>query len=294
MSRAKSFNETVLSIKLQKGLADRKRLPLVHVISVLEEVSQMIAEVGRDLQRQKGIPSPTGEFGLEILAGSKGLLFLPGSLQAHLAITQDVQTGILAAQRVVRTVRLMEEDKFPPAEDEEINAHIVRRLNRIARIQELDKIEMHLAVKVPGYPKSMEATFGTTAVALARSLQAPTFRMEEMTLYGKLFELTDRSTSEEEEGKFFWGELRRENGETWRVQFRASDVNVVTGLFRKQVAITGTAFYYRVASPKLVAEKIEADPERDFETAFEDLQGCYKDIYKADFPTLMRRMHGEE
>lgn len=294
MSRGKSVNETVLSVKLQKGLADRRRLPLVHVISVLEEVSQMIAEVGRDLQRQKGIANPTGEFGLEILAGSKGLLFSPGSLEAHLAITQDVQTGILAAQRIVRTVGLMEEDKFPPAEDEEVNAHIVRRLNRIARIQELDKIEMHLAVKVPGYPKSMVATFGTTAVALARSLQAPTFRMEEMTLYGKLFELTDRSTSDEEEGKFFWGELRRESGETWRVEFKASDVNLVTGLFRRQVAITGTAFYYRVASPKLVAEKIEADPERDFETAFEDLQGCYKDIYKADFPTLMRRMHGEE
>lgn len=294
MSRPNSTKETVVWITFQKGLADRKRLPLAHVLTVLEEFRQMITEVGRTLQLQKGVPNPTGDFGLEVLASSQGMIFRPGSLQITCAITQDVRTGILAAQHVVRTISTLESETFPPPEDEEINRYVVRRLNRIAPIQEKDKIEMHLAVKRPGFPKALTATFGVTAAALARSLQAPTFRMEDMTLYGKLFELSDHSTSEEEIGKYFWGELRRENGEVWRVQFKADDLTLVTPLFRKQVALTGVALYYRVASPKLIADRIELDKDRDFEMAFEELYGCDKDIYKSDFQTLMKKMRGEE
>jgi len=294
MSSSNSTHETVIYIKFQKGLAERKRLPLAHVLSVLDEFRQMIGEVGRTLQFRKGLPNPTGDFGLEILAGPRGMVLRSGSLQAPIVMTQDVQTGILAAQHVIKTIGILESDKFPPPEDEEIDRYIVRRLNRIARVQDTDKFETHFAVKRPGFPKPLSATFGATAIALARAMQAPTFRMEGMTLYGKLFELADHSTSEEDIAKYFWGELRRENGETWRVQFRKDHLSTVIPLFGKQVAITGTAFYYRIASPKLVAENIEQDKDRDFEAAFEELLGCHRDIYRADLSTLMRRMHGEE
>lgn len=294
MSRRNPTSETVIYIKFQKGLADRKRLPLAHVLSVLEEFRQMIAEVGRAFQFRKGIPNPTGDFGLEILAGPHGAVFRPGSLETPVVITQDVQTGILATQHVIKTIGTLESDKFPPPEDEEIDRYIVRRLNRIAHIQQTDKIETYFAVKRPGFPRPMAATFGATAAAMARAMQAPTFQMEGMTLYGKLYELADRSPSEEDTGKYFWGELRRENGEVWRVRFKSEDLPKVVPLFRKQVVLTGTAYYYRVAGPKLVAEQIDQDKDRDFEEAFEQLLGCYKDIYKADFRTLMKRMHGEE
>ena len=94
----------VFTIKLQKGLADRQRLPLADVIAVLEEVRQMIADMGREIQRDRGIEKPTGDFGLELLAGPRGILFKSGSVQAHVAITSNIDTGILAAQRVVTTV----------------------------------------------------------------------------------------------------------------------------------------------------------------------------------------------
>lgn len=293
MSRRNSMNETVVTIKLQKGLADRRRLPLAHVIALLEEVRQMISDVGRDLEHQKGVLNPTGDFGLEVLAGTSGIIFRPGSIQTNLVITQNVQIGILAAQRVINTVGQLEREELPSQEDE-ISSHIVRRLNKMARIQETDKIETLLSVKRPGYPKPMHATFGSVGIAAARSLQAPTFRMEDLTLYGKLFGLSDRSMADDETGKVFWGELRRENGEVWRIQFKAEDVSAVSKLFRRQVAITGTAFYYRVASPKLVAERFDIDQERDFESAFDSLFGCYKESYKADFITLLKKMHGED
>jgi len=36
-------SETIFTVKLEKGLAERKRLPLAHVISVLDELRQLIA-----------------------------------------------------------------------------------------------------------------------------------------------------------------------------------------------------------------------------------------------------------
>ena len=68
------IDSPVFTIKLQKGLAERQRLPLADVISVLEEVRQMIADVGREIQRDLGIEKPTGDFGLELLAGAQGIV----------------------------------------------------------------------------------------------------------------------------------------------------------------------------------------------------------------------------
>jgi hypothetical protein len=105
-----------------------------------------------------------------------------------------------------------------------------------------------------------------------------------------LVELLDRDPSEED-GKGFWGELRKDDGEAWRIQFKPSDVDEVTRLFRKQVMVTGKAIYYRVATHKLVAESIAADIERDYEAAFDELNGCYKDAFS---PELLRAVRGEE
>ena len=65
-------------VRLEKGLADRQRLPLAHVISVLEEVRQMILDAGRELQADIGIEQPVLDFGLELIAGPDGVVFQPG------------------------------------------------------------------------------------------------------------------------------------------------------------------------------------------------------------------------
>ncbi len=217
-------------------------------------------------------------------------MFTRSSVQAQIAITSDVQNGLLAAQKVLQTVEVLEKaERSRPKE--EVDARIVRRLNRIARIQRTDKTEMRIELRKPGR-KASAATFGEAAIACARSLQAPTFSVEGLTVFGKLYELTDKNPDDETD-KGFWGELRRDNGEVWRVQFKPSDLERVVRLFRRQVSVTGRALYYRIEKPKIVAEDITQDRERDYEAAFDELYGCDKDTFRADFETLLREMRGD-
>jgi hypothetical protein len=251
-------------------------LPLDHVIRVLEEVRQMVLDAGREIQRDKGLERISTEFGLEVLTSERGILFKGGSVEAQIAVTANTQTGILAAKRIVQTVNDLTRKKYTPVT--EADRSIVRRLNRITRIQRIDRTELQIAV-IPAAGKRMtakQATFGDAAAEAAWSIQAPVFQMEHMVLYGKLYELKDADSEDEDRG--FWGELHRESGELWRIQFRAKDADKAAGLFRKQVTVTGTAKYYRIAAPKLVADDIVADKERDYESAFDELYGCDNEV----------------
>ena len=294
MARKKKseFDAPVLVIKLQKGLAERKMLPLDHVIRVLEEVRQMVFDAGREIQRDTGIDNPDIEFGLELLAGNHGLLFKAGSVEAHVAITANTQTGVLAAHKIVDTIESLAHKKYTPAT--EGDRSIVRRLNRVAKIQQTDKMEMQLGISEPGKVKhAKEAVFGETAAATAWAIQAPVFQMGSMVLYGKLYELKDASGKEEGAGGF-WGELRRDNGELWRIQFKDDDAQKAAAQFRNQVTVTGTAKYYRIASPKLVADDIAPDKDRDYESAFDDLLGCDKDIYPDGFQRALHDLREDD
>jgi hypothetical protein len=287
-----SNESPIFIVRLEKGLADRQRLPLQHVIAVLEEVRQMICEAGREVQRDKGFERPSGDFGLELVAGSRGVLFQPGSVQAHIAITQDVQSGVLAAERVISLVtRLGERDLHEL--DDPTERQIVRRLNRIAKFQRTDKTELRMVVQKPSSQAVEQAIFGDAAIETIRSLQAPVFEMEGLTVFGKLYELRDRDEEDEENDRGFWGELRRENGETWRIQFASSDTERAVSLFRKQVAVTGHAKYYRIANPKLIVREIVPDIDRDYETAFEELFGSDRESLGTDARALLREMRGD-
>ena len=277
-------------VKLEKGLADRMRLPIDHVLRVLEEVRQMIADAGREIQTDMGMDKPTADFGLELLAGPQGMLFRPGSVQAQMAITNNIQIGILAAKRVVDTIESLAKRKYIVTS--EADRSIVRRLNRINRVRQIDKTEVHLLLARPGSKKPIEAVFNEAAAASAWSLQAPVFEVEGMTVYGKLYELKDTDPSDEEK-RGFWGELRRDNCETWRIKFHREDIDRVAVLFRKQVMITGTAKYYRIQAPLLIATDIQQDKERDYETAFDELYGCDRDVYGTDFNKAMKVMRDD-
>lgn len=288
-------NDPIIIVKLQEGLADRHRLPLNHVISVLEEVRSMVTEAGREIQRERGLEKPT-DFGLELIAGEDGIVFKQGSVEAAIAITTDIQDGFLAAQKIVRTVEGLRAERGKRLPTEDFNIGIVRRLNRIARIQRTDHTKLSLSVRAPRTDHEEKADYSTlfdqTAIDFARSLQAPTFSIEGMTLFGKLTQLRDKDESEES-GRGFWGELIRESGESWRIQFKASDVDTAARLFRKQVAVTGKAFYFRALSPKLLAQQIVAETERDYEKAFDELYGCDRDFYRSDLASLLKELHEE-
>ena len=127
--------DAIVTVKLQEGLADRKRLPLADVLGVLEEFRQMVAEAGRRIQRERGVPNATGDFGLELVAGEAGNLFKPGSVQAPLAITNNTAIGILAVQEVVRTLNTLEADQGVPEPNRQYDRLMLRRISRVARIQ---------------------------------------------------------------------------------------------------------------------------------------------------------------
>jgi hypothetical protein len=116
MARTKKTQNTISSptfiVKLEKGLADRQRLPLDHVLRVLEEVRQMIIDAGREIQSDIGMEKPSAEFGLELVADPQGILFKAGSVQAEIAITSNAHIGVLAAKRVVDTVGSLSKKKF--------------------------------------------------------------------------------------------------------------------------------------------------------------------------------------
>ena len=275
-------------VKFDRGLAERHRLPLDHVLSTLRELRAMVEETGRDLQRQKGVENPTGDFGMELLAG-----FKKGSFQVNIALTRDVRIGRAAVEEIIGTVNWLatmdgriDEIKKP----EDGASKIVRRLSRIAEIQKNDKTEMRLELR--DGRKKAAATFDDAAIASTKVLAAPQFQMEGITVYGKLFGLRD-STPDAEDGNHFWGELRRENGEMWRVRFKAEIIGDVLPLFRKQVAITGMAVYYPAQSPKLIADKVAQDTDRDYEAAFDELYGCNREIYGTDLHSLLREIRGD-
>lgn len=301
MSKA---TEPVFTISLEKGLADRHRMPIEQVISVLSSVKQMIAEAASELQSDDdGKPL---DFGLEVSSGVDGNAFRKGSLKAQIVITKNHAKGILAAQRVLNTIQnLSSPPKKPPArestaEAEVVTGRILHRLEKIAAIHEVSRSDAKFSVTVPkafqgepGIRKVKAATFSERGVQALHAYKEPVFRENGVTIYGKLAELKDKSPFEREDGHF-WGQLLRDNGELWRVQFKNSETDSVRNLFKEQVAITGEAHYFQSRSPKLIVTEISVDGERDYLQAFDDLCGLNKALYNAPLEDLLKRRYEPE
>ncbi len=290
---ANNDEDTLITVKLQKGLADRKRLPLADVLGVLEEFRQMVAEAGRRIQRERGMANINGDFGLELVAGDAGNLFKPGSVQAPLAITINPTIGVLAVQEVVSALNSLEADEGVPEPNRQYDRLMLRRISRLATIQKRDHMELQVSLSRPGIDIPITATFGTSGMASLMALQSPTLEVQGMSVYGKLIELADHDASDED-GKGFWGELRRDTGEPWRVQFKSADSDLATTMFRKQVVVTGRAVYYNVTRPKIVADTIALDTDRDYEAAFDEIFGSYKGVFNANLNTLIKRNREDE
>jgi hypothetical protein len=289
----KSNDDPIITVRLSKGLADRHRLSLADVLSVLDELRQMIAEAGRRIQRERGATVPSGDFGLEVIAAGDASIFRKGSVEMPIAITANIQIGLLATEEVIRTFGVLESEHGVPEPDRTLDQALLRRISRVARVQRRDRMELQVQINRPGVSQPLSATFGTAGMETLRALQVPTLQVEGISLYGKLVQLVDYDPFDEEQ-KGFWGELILSDMERWRVQFKPSDVETATSLFRKQVHITGRAVHYRVAAPKIVVQSIVADTDRDYEAAFDELFGSYKKIFNADLKTLIEQAREED
>lgn len=253
-------DNAVFTIVFRKGLAERNRLPLEHVIRTLQELDELIKEVGRQVQRERGKENPTGDFGIELLAGRTGLVFQKGSLKASAAVTQDLDSAEIAVNRVMETANLLQRKQ--PASIDPSGAPIIRRFARLSGWQRKDRTELRLEWKKTGQ-RLKAAKFGETAIQTIESISAAEMTVEGLTLYGKLRELKDRTIEPDDEGKGFWGELLTDSGERWRILFANAALDKVLPLFRKQVVITGDAKYFKAYNPRLDARSIEKDIDRD-------------------------------
>jgi hypothetical protein len=282
----------LLEIRLTEGLAERNRLPLEHVIRVLTEVKGMIEEAGARLRRAGG-QNPDVDFGLELVAG-----FQRGSVKAQIQVTRNLALGASAIGEILETVNRLGPPKrtsqkraanvaVPPGD---FDPRLVTRLNNIAKVQEIDRTTMRLALRVDGHRET--AKFDKAAVKVAANLRTANFGVSGLTLFGKLRELRDK-TDEDDESQGFWGELVRDNGEIWRIEFRPSDAQRAAALFRRQVYVTGDATHYKALNPKIKATDFGPDEERDYEAAFDRLYGGSEELAGADPAKLLHELRGE-
>jgi len=287
---SKKSGETIITVVLDRGMARRNRLPLRHVLDILRELQEAIRTAGIQVQREKGVRDPNGEFGIELLADSKGFIFQKGSVRSRAAITIDVENGAEAFRRVMKTADILESSR--PLRITGGNDAIVRHFSAIGGIQKNDQTELKLSLSTPR-KKAQVATFGDAGIQHVEKFQVSESSIEGLTVYGRLRELRDQSTSERG-GKFVWGELVSDTGEKWRVRFNSSDLEEVLHLFRKRVVVTGLAEYYAAYPPRLIAETFHIDQQRDYEAAFDSLYGMDADIYgNENFESLVREMKGD-
>lgn len=268
--------DQIFTIKFTKGLASRHRLPLGHVIETLREVADMIREIGKNIQREQGVEKPTGDFGIELLAGRDGIAFREGSLFANAAITRDVENGLAALHQVFGAV-----DHLRKRQPEKIvdGRTVVRGLSRIAQIQRMDQTVLTMRLRATPTQRTRAAQMDEVALRVLEKMDSEAISVEGVTVYGRLRQLTDRALGDSPESMRMWGELLADGGEKWRVKFTPQQYQQALRLFAKQVEIRGTATYYQTSSPRLVAGQLVADEPRDYLAIFDELVGTERETF---------------
>lgn len=283
----------IFSIRFTEGLATRNRLPLDHVIRVLTEIRGMLETVGKQVQRSRGAAEPTGDFGLELVGG-----FQKGSVKAALAITKDVDAGVIAAGYVLDaitrlgTFKSTKSGKTERADaqlPETYDPRLMSRLGSIGKVQEIDKTRVEMALRANG-GRAKRAVFDRRTSQVLNKMREPNFAIEGITVYGKLRDLHDRATEGEEDKKAFFGELVGDDGNLWRIEFRPSDAAKAAALFRKQVYITGNVTYFKALNPRIQAKEFGQDEERDYTAAFDAMYGSSPELAETDLATLIREL----
>lgn len=290
---ARPLPHPIFSIRFTEGLAERNRLPLDHVIRVLTEIKGMLESVGKQVQRSRGSTEPTGDFGLELVGG-----FQKGSVKAALAITKDVEAGVIAAGYVLDTVTRLGTFKATRSPTivradglttDSYDPRLMTRLGSIGKVQEIDKTRVEMALKSNG-GRAQKAVFDRRTSKVLNKLREPNFAIEDVTIYGKLRELRDRAVEGQEDKKTFSGELVGDDGNTWRIDFRPGDAAKAAGLFRKQVYITGNVTYFKALNPRINARAFGLDEERDYLAAFDAMYGSIPELAKVDLDTLISEL----
>ncbi len=271
---ARRIDSAIFSIVFKKGKASRHRLPLNHVLATLQELDFMVREVGKKIQRDRGVENPDGDFGIELLADASGIAFAKGSIKTQAAITRDVENGIRTVSSVIGTTDQVE--KKTVVSIDEYGEPVFRRLSRISPMQELDGTELRLQLAKQGEIIDT-ARFSARGVEVLRELSMAEFAVESVTLYGRLRKLTDISRLEDRDD--IWGELEEDNGNRWRVKFHPADYDKARRLLSKQVIAFGDATYFKTKLPRIEVKDIKVEEKRDYVAAFDNFSREYEKIF---------------
>jgi hypothetical protein len=282
-------NETIFSIIFKKGMADRNRLPLSHVLATLREIDSMIREVGIKVQREKGVEKPDGDFGIELLAGRVGLAFQKGSIKSASAITKDIENGTETLKRIIETTDIVEKKRTISLDG--YRAPVVRGLAVIGRVQEDDRTELRIQL-APTRGKVIQTRFSEKGIEAIKKMAATKdFSIEALTVFGKLRAIVDASKTDKDDD--IWGELIEDSGNKWRIKFNPLDLDKAKGLFTKQVTVFGDATYFKTKLPRIDVKTITEDTPRDYVAAFEHFSREYEEIFgDRDPEEIIRSMRG--
>ena len=276
MPKRKPRNETIFSIVFKKGMAERNRLPLGHVLATLREIDSMIREVGIKVQRENGVEKPDGDFGVELLAGPTGLAFGKGSVKSQSALTKDVDNGTETLKRIIETTDIVEKKRGVISLDE-YRAPVVRGLAAISRVQEQDRTELRIQL-APPHGVLIQTRFSDKGIEAIKKMAATKdFSIEALTVYGKLQGLVDASKTDKDDD--IWGALIEDGGNKWRIKFNPADLDKAKNLFTKQVTVFGDATYFKTKLPRIDVKTIVEDKPRDYVAAFEHFSREYADIF---------------
>jgi hypothetical protein len=278
----------VFTITFSKGTADQHRLPLIHVLDSLAEISRMIREVGVQVQRANGVENPDGDFGIELLAGEKGGAFYASSVMAQAVITRDLRNGLETMTRIFAVTDTVEKKRVQSVDN--FGEPVLRRLALVGKIQEKDKTEMKMQLVSPRR-KTQVTRFTANGAATLREMNRPELAIESVTIYGKLQNLAD--FNKDDEGNYFWGEVREDSGNVWRVRFDTSDLGKIQKLFTRQVMVVGDAAYFKTRGPRLRAKEVKEERPRDYMAAMLRLQKNYGSVFKKESSqTILNELRG--
>jgi hypothetical protein len=286
---ARRFDQNpIFSIVFKRGMANRHRLPLAHVIATLREVEVMIREVGQKIQRVNGVENADGDFGIVLLANADGLVFKKGSLYADSALTRDIDNGVETLAKIINITDSVEKKDVRSVD--QFGESVLRRLTNISSYQEKDKTELQFRLNVRK-EQPQQSSFSSKGIEVLREMGKAELQVEAVTLDGMLQRLMYFSA--DEEGHYFWGGLREDNGNDWRVRFPISDLQRVQKLFTKQVIITGNATHFKTKSPRIDSCDITEEKPRDYLAAFDRFRSEYSNVFGDEEPEkLLEEMRG--
>jgi hypothetical protein len=262
-------------VSLKGGRADLRRAPVRDLVLLLDQVQDLVLELGRQLFG--------GDSSDTLIEQSCRLELVGLSLTS---VTPELELAFDAEDHPNQIGRRAMEaacGAFVALRDSTSHAGISP--SRIA----IDRIEAMSHLLERGYAR-IEATYvhearSVTGVldhelrAHLLSQEAAAVGVEGVTVRGVLYGLEDRP-SEVREKRMFSGRLLDDAGEAWAVRFQQEQADMARAFWRKFVELRGNARYSRTRSPVLYVETGQIIDAKNWEQALIRYRGAWKDLYR--------------